>query len=342
MRVLVLGSTGYTGMMLLRILMSHPTVTSVIAASRSAAGEPIAEMDPALDTRASEVFDETDGRYVSPDKAGSARADVVFSALPHKTAAEILAPLVGTVPVIDLSADFRFRSADAYERWYTKHPRPDLLARSVYGLSEWHRGELKTADLVACPGCYPTCILLPLLPFTGCLDGPVLATALTGLSGAGRKEKQNLLFNEVSENMAAYSPGRQHRHVPEIEQELGAHGIKGEVLFTPHLVPVKQGMFATITVELKESLAQSEAEARIAEAYEESPFVRLSSREVPQTRDVRNTNRCDIAVRVEGKRLMLFSVIDNLYKGASGQAVQNLNIRFGLPESAGLSVQGEF
>lgn len=342
MKALILGSTGYAGMMLLRILLDHPQIDSVIPASRSAAGKLLREVDPAIAGTAAERLNLTGGRYVDPGQIDPASVDVVFSALPHKTAAEVVGPLVGTVPVIDLSADFRFRDPATYEKWYTHHPFPDLLPGAVYGLTEWHRDEVATGEIIACPGCYPTCILLPLLPFAGRIGGTIISNALTGISGAGRKATQNLLFNERSESLAPYSPGSTHRHVPETAQALSAAGIEAELVFTPHLVPVKQGMLVTTVAELVDPLTQADAEQIVRDAYRDSPFVGLSMRDLPDTKDVRNTNRCDISVQVDGNRLLLFSVIDNLYKGASGQAVQNMNVRFGLAETAGLRIHGEF
>jgi N-acetyl-gamma-glutamyl-phosphate reductase len=185
-------------------------------------------------------------------------------------------------------------------------------------------------------------VLLPLLPFADIVHGTIVTNALSGVSGAGRKETLNLLFNERSENVAAYSPGRSHRHVPEMDQALRAADTAAELLFTPHLVPIKQGMLATTVATLRDPLSRETAEARIRSAYENAPFVGLSPRPMPETKDVRHTNRCDIAVRVEGAHLYLFSVIDNLYKGAAGQGVQNMNVRLGLPETAGLRTVGEF
>ena len=342
MKALVLGSTGYTGMMLLRILLDHPNIDAVIPASRSAAGKSLQSVDPGISGAALGRLEVTGGRYIDPEDMDPASVDVVFSALPHKAAAEVLGPLIGSVPVIDLSADFRFRDAATYEKWYTEHPFPDLLPGAVYGLTEWHRDEVATGDIIACPGCYPTCVLLPLLPFVRHTRGTIISNALTGISGAGRKEKQNLLFNERSESLAPYSPGGTHRHVPEIQQALKASGVDADLLFTPHLVPVKQGMLVTTVTELNDPLTQADSEEIVRDAYADSPFVGLSARELPDTRDVRNTNRCDISVRVHGNRLQLFSVIDNLYKGASGQAFQNMNVRFGIPETAGLRIHGEF
>ena len=348
MKAIVLGSTGYTGMMLLRILAEHPDIEAIIPVSHSSAGKPVRELDPGLGPRVERLLAGTGGRLAAIADIDPGSADVVFSALPHGAAAAIIGPLAGRVPVIDLSADFRITDAARYRTIYgAEHPHPELLSRAVYGLSEWRRAEIATADIIACPGCYPTATLLPLLPFADIVRSPAVVNALSGISGAGRKEEKNLLFNERSENMNAYNPGRSHRHVPEIEQALAAAGTGRQdggltILFTPHLVPVKQGMITTIVAELTEPLSQEEAERRLASAYEGSPFVGISPRGIPQSRDVRNSNRCDLGVRVHGSHLQLFSAQDNLYKGASGQAVQNMNIRLRLPEDAGLRGHGEF
>ena len=360
MKVVIVGSTGYAGMMLVRILASHPEVESIVPVSRSSAGTSVREVDPGLGEAALARLGQTGGRFVALDDARPDDADVVFSALPHRAAAALVGPLVGSVPVIDLSADFRIASADRYESVYgTTHPHPELLAHAVYGLTEWRREEIARAALVACPGCYPTATLLPLLPFAEVVRSPAIVNAISGISGAGRKEKTDLLYNERSENVNAYAPGRAHRHVPEIEQELArAEAVRAEepagagsprragegaqILFTPHLAPMKQGMFVTIVAELTAPVSQQEAEARIDAAYADAPFVGRSPRGIPQTRDVRNTNRCDLGVVVHGERVQLFAAIDNLYKGASGQGVQNMNVRFGLDESTGLRSNGEF
>ena len=343
MKALILGSTGYTGMMLMRILSSHPQIDQIIPTSRSVAGQPVSSEDPGLGNGAVDKLRETDGRYVDFATVDLDSVDVVFSALPHKAAAPLVGPIVGTVPVIDLSADFRITDRALYERVYgTAHPHPELLAQAVYGLSEWHREEIRTASIIACPGCYPTATLLPLIPFARDLEFPVVVDALSGISGAGRKEERNLLFNERSENMNAYNPGRIHRHVPEMLQELSRAVDHADLLFTPHLVPIKQGMVVTATARLTRRMTQDEAEAIVSEAYADAPFVNLTTRDTPQTRDVRNSNRCDLAVKVQGDHLQVFSALDNLYKGASGQAIQNMNIRLGLDERSGLRQHGEF
>lgn len=325
-------------MMLLRILAEHPEITSIVPVSRSQAGTPVCSADPGVHESALGKLSRTDGRFVAIEESGMEETDAILSALPHAAAAKIIGPLVGKVPVVDLSADFRLNDASVYERAYgVSHPHPDLLSRSVYGLTEWNREAIRSASIIASPGCYPTATLLPLLPFRELISGPVIVNALSGISGAGRKERQNLLFGERSENVNAYNPGRSHRHVPEIEQELGH-----EILFTPHLVPIKQGMIATIVTTLDGEISEAEARERLREAYGDSACVSLSGREIPESRDVRNTNRCDLGVRVHGRQLQLFSALDNLYKGAAGQVIQNLNVRLGLPETRGLRLHGEF
>ncbi|MFW5789514.1 MAG: N-acetyl-gamma-glutamyl-phosphate reductase, partial [Spirochaetota bacterium] len=221
MKIVIVGSTGYTGMMLMRVLGSHPEIESIVPVSRSSAGRSVREIDPGLGTAGLSRLQQTDGRFVALDDAKPDEADVVFSALPHGVAAGLVGPLVGTIPVIDLSADFRITSADRYESIYgTTHPHPELIGHAVYGLTEWRRTEIERAALIACPGCYPTATLLPLLPFADIVRSPAIVNAISGLSGAGRREKTDLLYNERSENVNAYNPGRVHRHVPEIEQEL--------------------------------------------------------------------------------------------------------------------------
>ena len=348
MKAVILGATGYTGMVLMRILADHPQIDSIVPVSHSKAGTPVVDVDPGLGPAIAAKLTACGGRLVAIDDAAPDAADVVFSALPHGASADIAGPLAGRVPIIDLSADFRLADPSLYQTVYgAPHPHPDLLSRSVYGLTEWYRRDIATADIIANPGCYPTATLLPLLPFVDVVRFPVIVNALSGISGAGRKETRDLLFNERSENMNAYNPGRTHRHVPEIEQALSCRAGAPQtvsLVFTPHLVPIKQGMIVTTVAELSRPMSQQEASDRIAAAYAEEPFVRVSARGTPESRDVRSTNRCDIGVKVleSDGRLMLFSAIDNLYKGAAGQAVQNMNARLGIPETAGLRIHGEF
>jgi N-acetyl-gamma-glutamyl-phosphate reductase len=261
--------------------------------------------------------------------------------------AEICAPLFGRTVVIDLSADFRLHDPAVFLKAYgAPVPKPDLLSRAVYGLSEWHTDAIRQADIIAVPGCYPTATLLPLLPLAreGALKGTVIVNAISGISGAGRKEKVDLLYVERSENVNAYNPGTSHRHAHEIAQELLAAEGSLSLLFTPHMAPLRRGMAVTTVVELSGELGES-GPGSIAEiysrAYQGRTFIGLAGSRVPQTREVWGSNRCDIGWKREGRHLMLFSVIDNLVKGASGQAVQNMNIRFGMPEATGLRTAGE-
>jgi len=344
MKTAVLGATGYTGQILLRILAEHSEVEQIMAASSSQAGAGVRSADPGLPPDIERKI--PGGRLVTPQevlKAAESRGgiDVVFSALPHLKSAEICAPLFGRTVVIDLSADFRLHDPAVFLKAYgVPVPRPDLLSGAVYGLAEWHTDAIKKADIIANPGCYPTATLLPLLPLAreGLLKGAVIVNAISGISGAGRKEKVDLLYVERSENVNAYNPGTSHRHAPEIAQELLSADGSLSLLFTPHMAPLRRGMAVTTVVELAREPAMEDIYGR---AYQGRPFIGMAADRVPQTREVWGSNRCDIGWRREGRHLMLFSVIDNLVKGASGQAVQNMNIRFGIPETVGLRTAGE-
>lgn len=350
MKAAVLGATGYGGMGVMKLLAGHPSVDTILPVSSSRPGEHLTAVYPGL---AAALLEKTPtGELLDIEGAGAAGPEVVFSALPHLTSAEVCAPFFGSAVVIDLAADFRIPDAVLFERAYgTRPPREDLLGHSAYGLTELFRNEVRTADIIANPGCYPTAALLPLLPLLrdGLLTGPVSITAMSGISGAGRKASVDLLFTERSENVNAYAPGSTHRHWAEISHYAGRYlaatgGTPGaeRILFTPHLVPIKRGIAATTSCVLSAGAdAQAVAES-LERAYGDEPFVGFSSRTVPETRDVRGSNRCDIGFHVEEEMLLLFSVIDNLEKGAAGQAVQNMNVRFGFPETAGLGLWGEF
>ncbi len=354
MKAAILGTTGYTGQILLRLLLDHPQVTEVLPVSSSKAGAELESLDPGLGSlRALPAcagrLAACGGHLMSLEEARAAAPDVVFSALPHLESARFCEPFFGRAVVIDLSADFRLRDPRVFARAYGEEPpRPDLLERAVYGLVEWHREAIRRADIIANPGCYPTATLLPLLPLVRerLVGGTVVTNALSGISGAGRKAQTNYLFCERTENMGAYNPGRSHRHVAEMEAELQetaarAGGAEVALLFTPHLVPLKRGMVATTVAELARPVSAEEIGAIYARAYGADPFVTLAPERLPQSASVWNTNRCEISWRVEGGRVMLFSAIDNLMKGASGQAVQNMNVRFRLPETAGLRTMNE-
>jgi N-acetyl-gamma-glutamyl-phosphate reductase len=349
MKAAVLGVTGYTGQLLARLLAAHPRIGEVLPVSSSRAGETLASVDPGLRGAGGKLAE--DVRLLSLEQAAEREPRVVFSALPHLESARLCAPFFGKAVVIDLSADFRLRDLAAFERAYGEPPvRPDLLPQAVYGLSEWHTEAIQGCDIIANPGCYPTATLLPLLPLLRerLVEGVFYVNAISGISGAGRKAKAENLFVERSETAGPYNPGRSHRHACEIEEQLRAVNPRAGLLFVPHTAPLRKGMCVTTMASLSaeaKALAASELDARIQAAFQGAyggrPFIVLRGRGLPQTSDVRGSNRCDIGWRREGEVLMLFSAIDNLMKGASGQAVQNMNLRFGFPETAGLPLASD-
>jgi N-acetyl-gamma-glutamyl-phosphate reductase len=273
---------------------------------------------------------------------------LVFCCLPHGTTQPIIAGLPAHVKIVDLSADFRLHKAEDYAQWYG-HPHAAMALQkdAVYGLSEHARDAVKTARLVANPGCYPTCSLLPLLPLVkaGLIDtNQIIINALSGISGAGRSAKQEMLFSELDSSVAAYSVGK-HRHMAEIEQELSvaaAHDIR--VSFTPHLVPMSRGMLATIHASLSDGVEVDDIRARLQLQYTDEPFVQVLESGSPASAHVRATNQCHIAVHAGRlpREVILVSVIDNVVKGASGQALQNANLMFGLPETTALELRAVF
>lgn len=340
---IVLGASGYTGMLLLRILAHHPQIRSIIASSRSGAGTHVLETDPGLST-ATLRTGKIHPVVLSPGDALARDADVVFSALPHLASAAVCEPILGKIPLIDLSADFRFRDPRLFTLAYGEAPpSPDFQGEAVYGLVERARPAVREAMIIANPGCYPTATLLPLLPIVEAglvVPGSIVINAMSGISGAGRKEKRNLLFGERSETVSAYNPGTLHRHSREIMEQIGLARVGTEegLLFTPHLVPIKQGMAVTTVIETTDP---DTAQTALIDAYAKEPFVRLLGTTAPETAHCRGTNEIRIGVRKEGQRLILMSAIDNLWKGASGQAVQNMNVRFGFAEDAGLVREAE-
>jgi N-acetyl-gamma-glutamyl-phosphate reductase len=337
----IVGASGYTGMELLRLLLVHPSVELVAATSRQEAGKSLASVFPRFRGAAGAElhFIEPD-----PDAIAATGAVVAFLALPHGVAAEIARALLERgVKVIDLSADFRLRDAAVYEEFYGHaHPAPDLLDEAVYGLPEVRAQEIKGARLIAAPGCYPTSILLPLLPLlrAGLLDAStIVANSMSGVSGAGRKADLTLLFCECNESVRAYGVPK-HRHLSEIEQELSiAAGEKVTITFIPHLIPVNSGIVTTTTARLREGVDAAEVGARLEAAYAGEPFVRLLGRGgCADTKNVTRTNFIDIGWQFDARtgRVILMSAEDNLGKGAGGQAVQAFNLLFGLDATAGL------
>jgi len=336
----IVGGTGYTGIELLRILAQHPGVELTAITSRKEAGTPVASLFPSLRGRVALAF-------AAPDKAPLSKCDVVFFATPNGVAmGEARALLDKGVRVVDISADFRLRDAAEWERWYKlKHAAPELLGEAVYGLCELNRDRIRGARLVANPGCYPTAILLGFLPLVeaGAVDiEHLVADAKSGVSGAGRKAELHLLYGEASENFMAYGvPG--HRHWPEIRQSLAqAAGREVGLVFTPHLTPMVRGIHATLYARVAR---EADFQALYEKRFAGEPFVDvMPPGSHPETRSVRAANLCRIAVHRprESARgadtVVVLSVIDNLVKGASGQAVQNMNLMFGQPETAGLTL----
>lgn len=335
MRVGIYGATGYTGYELIRWLRRHPQAEIGFATSRTYAGKRLSDAFPTTD----------DLPLVDAGAVDSASADVVFLCLPHgettiKTAQEVLA---SGARVIDLSNDFRLRDPEAYAQWF-KHPHgaPELLAEAVYGLPELYREQIKAARLVANPGCYPTSVLLALLPLAeaGLLDGQVIVDAKSGVTGAGRSLSLKTHFAETNENFAPYNIGHAHRHIAEMEQELAVvAGAPIHVIFSPHLLPVNRGILSTIYVRLPRDTAPDTIRALFADRYAAEPFVRLlPPGQLPTLNHTVHTNLCVVNVQQVDDRgnWIVMSSEDNLVKGASGQAIQNMNIMFGVPETMGL------
>jgi len=334
----IVGGTGYTGVELLRLLVQHPQVELKAITSRKEAGTPVARMFPSLRRRVELAFTEPSARAL-------AGCDVVFFATPNGVAmGEARAVLDGGARIVDLSADFRIKDLTEWERWYkTKHAAPELVREAIYGFPEMNREQLRRARLVANPGCYPTAVQLGFLPLVEAdavdLDH-LIADAKSGVSGAGRKAELPLSFSEASDNFAAYNV-MGHRHWPEIRQGL-AQVAKRDIglVFTPHLTPLIRGIHATLYARVTKDL---DFQALYEKRYAREPFVDVMPQgSHPDTRSVRAANTCRLAVHrppestKRSDTLVVLSVIDNLVKGASGQAVQNMNLMFGLPETTGL------
>jgi N-acetyl-gamma-glutamyl-phosphate reductase len=328
----IIGASGYSGQELIRLLLRHPHVKITDFTSRQYAGKAVAEVFPRF-------RGQVDATFVEP-KVDRLGADVAFLALPHGVAAKFAPALLRKgITVLDLSADFRLKSASVYKEFYEQdHPAPGLLAQSVYGLPELHRDQIRGAKLVACPGCYPTSVILGVAPaIKKGLGKPdsIVVTSLSGISGAGRKVAEEYLFTECNESARAYGIPK-HRHLGEIEQELSwLAGSRVMISFTPHLVPLNRGIVSTIYMTLAKK--GEDALAVYRDFYKDEPFVRVTQ-SLPDTKNVEMTNYCDISVRIDPRtnRLVVVSAIDNLTKGAAGQAVQCLNLACGYEESSGL------
>jgi len=340
-KVAIVGASGYSGEELVRLLLSHPHAELTAVTSRQYAGQSLAQVYPrfAHYPRARAL------RFSEPKAELLARqAQVVFLALPHGVAAEFAAPLLKLgCHVIDLSADFRVKSAAVYKEFYAhNHPAPGLLAQAVYGLPEVYREKIKGASLIASPGCYPTSILLPAIPLlkAGLIEPEgIIADSLSGISGAGRKAELDYLFVECNESVRPYGLPK-HRHLSEIEQELSLAAGQPVILqFTPHLIPVNRGILTTLYLTPTAAATIDQVSACYQAAYGSEPFVRLlEGKALPDTKNVAGGNVIEIAWRLDPRtgRLIVMSAEDNLVKGASGQAVQSMNLICGWPETAGL------
>jgi N-acetyl-gamma-glutamyl-phosphate reductase len=336
MKVGVVGASGYTGLELLRILLRHPEFEIAAVTSEQRAGRDVGDVFPALRGR-------LDLRFEAVDPASLAgRVELAFTALPHAASARAVIGLRNAgCRVVDLSADFRIHSVETYQQWYGEHPAPGRLAEAVYGLPELHRAALRRTQLAAAPGCYPTAALLPLAPLlrAGLVETRgIHIDAKSGVSGAGRTLADGYLFGELDGNCHAYKAGYAHRHAPEIEQEASlVAGSEVRVTFVPHLLPITRGMATSVYVRPRGDIAQ--AWDALHEAYDAEPFVRvLPEGELPSIQSVRGTNFCDVALVADAHNdtWILLSTLDNLCKGASGQAVQCANLVCGFPETMGL------
>jgi N-acetyl-gamma-glutamyl-phosphate reductase len=333
-RVGVLGATGYTAYELINILLNHPQVKLELATSRQDAGGELSAVHPSLASRCDlrvETFDPA---------ATSERCDVVFSCLPHAASASSVKPLLDAgTRVIDLSADYRLNDVETYEQWYGgEHPDPARVGSTPYGMPELFGEQLFEANLIANPGCYPTSAIMPLAPLmlADLIEtNDIIVDAKSGVSGAGRSPKLGSLFAECNENFSAYAVGT-HRHGPEIGQILARRtGVQPEIIFTPHLVPMQRGILATIYARPKPGRSLEDVMNCWQEFYAQQPFVRVVSH-LPATKYTSGTNYCDMTARESGGRLILLCALDNLLKGASGAAVQNLNCMWGWNPQLGL------
>lgn len=334
--VAVIGASGYSGLELVRLLSQHPQVKITAVTSERYAGQPIGRLFPSLLPQINTTLEPLHLEKIVR------KADFIFTALPHKEAMAVIPFFIDAGrKVVDLSADFRFKDCSLYEKWYQKHTAPHLLKTAVYGLPETNRSKIKSATLVANPGCYPTGALIPLFPLIK--DGlisqqNIIIDSKSGVSGAGRSLNVSSLFCEASESFKAYSVAR-HRHQPEIEEQLSLSAKKPlAITFVPHLVPINRGILSTIYADLKKPLGPDEIRTVFKKHYGNDKFVRVfPDGLLPQTGWVRGSNYCDLGFVLSGKKkLIIISAIDNLVKGAAGQAIQNMNIMLGFKENTAL------
>jgi N-acetyl-gamma-glutamyl-phosphate reductase len=340
----IIGASGYTGAELARILCNHPEVQITAVTSRQNAGRPLSEIFPSLRGKVDNICENL------PVAELCEKADFFFTAVPHKTAMDLVPDLLGAgKKVVDLSADFRLRDVGVYEKWYQAHSSSQLIKEAVYGLPELYRNDINGSRLVANPGCYPTSIILGLAPLlkAGAIDlQSIIADSKSGTSGAGRAAQTGSLFCEVHDGFRPYKVGRAHRHTPEIEQELTVLAGDGvHISFTPHLLPISRGILSTVYASLSPGFDRDKIDALYLNQYGQEPFIRLLVEDsFPATQYVRGSNFCDISYKIDPvtNRIIVMSAIDNIVKGASGQAVQNMNLMLGFEETAGLGTVPAF
>lgn len=338
LKVAVVGASGYTGLELIRILHCHPEMAVTCLTSEQSAGKCISDLFPTLRDRCDLLLENLDPERIAE------KADLIFTALPHKASMEVVPTFLKLgKKVVDLSADYRISDPAVYGTWYEPHIDPANLKKAVYGVPEIRRANIRESELVANPGCYPTSIILGMAPLLkgGMIDlASIIADSASGVTGAGRTAKVDILYSEVNEGFKAYGVGGVHRHTPEIEQELSL--LAGEdlkITFTPHLVPMDRGILSTIYSVPNSATTTQKLVELYHEFYAGEPFVRvLRKGHLPSTAFVRGSNFCDIAPLVDERtgRIIIISAIDNLVKGASGQAVQNMNLMCGFSETMGL------
>lgn len=335
----IIGATGYAGEELTRILLRHKDVNVVSLASKSYSGEKFSKIYPNFRNITNLELVEPNVKELAQD------SDIIFLALPHGIASkEINSDILKNTKVIDLGADFRLKDVSTYEKWYNvEHFSPEFLKESVYGLVELNREKIKKARLIANPGCYTTTSILALAPLckTNCIDlNSIIIDAASGVTGAGRSLNLNNMFCEVDENFKAYGV-TSHRHTPEIEQELSLLAKEDVILnFTPHLIPMQRGILATCYANLKNNVTEEDLQKLYEDFYKDDYFVRFTGSEMPETKYVKDSNYIDIGLKIDKRtnRVIVVAAIDNLFKGAAGQAVQNMNLMFGFDEKEGINM----
>lgn len=338
LRVGIIGASGYTGVELARILSTHPDCELTVVTSRQYAGQPLSSVFPSLRKRIDLICENPTLDTIAE------KADFFFTAVPHKTAMDIVPTLLShKKKIVDLSADFRLRNAQVYEQWYQEHSCPDILNNAVYGLPELYRDKIKETALAANPGCYPTSVILGLAPLLRekLIDPKgLIIDSKSGTSGAGRTASTSTLFCEVHDGFRAYKVGGTHRHIPEMEQELSTLAEQEiTITFTPHLLPISRGILSTMYVDLNEKADIAMVQSLYEKTYRDEPFVRICPQgTLPATQHVRGSNCCDIGLQYDPRteRCIVLSAIDNIAKGAAGQAIQNMNLMNGFDETQGL------